>query len=155
MAWPISWSQRGVWKPWSGYQERVPLLMVFSAILSWETRTLTTTTLLTCGINSHLFKCMKKWMLRKGGLLAQGHRLVRSNAMVTPHSCLWPPCAKYETHLWAGNLYLLLGPRSFGLGKEGFVVRRGLQSLRGHSGWQGRADLEAGWYDQGSLGEGA
>lgn len=104
MAWPISWSQRGIWKPWSGYQERVHLLMVFSAISSWETRTLTTTTLLTSGINNHLFKCMKKWMLRKGELLAQGHRLVRSNAMLTPHSCLWPPYAKYETHLWAGNL---------------------------------------------------
>lgn len=145
MAWPRAWSQRGIWEPCSGYQERVHLPMESSAISSWEIRTLTTTTLLTSGINNHLFKCMKKWMLRKGELLAQGHRLVRSNAMLTPHSCPWPPYAKYKTHLWAENLYLLLGPRSFGLGKEGFVVRRGLQSLRGHSGWQGWADLEAGW----------
>ena len=145
MAWPRAWSQSGIWEPCPGYQERVHLPMESSAISSWEIRTLTTTTLLTSGINNHLFKCMKKWMLRKGELLAQGHRLVRSNAMLTPHSCPWPPYAKYKTHLWAENLYLLLGPRSFGLGKEGFVVRRGLQSLRGHSGWQGWADLEAGW----------
>lgn len=84
---------------------------------------------------------MRKWSLEKVSYLLKVAWLVRGSTGLTPHDCPGPHFrSKVRPINWKSRsadwTQVPLGwkdPDPLGLGKEGFVVRQGMQRLRGHS----------------------